>query len=248
MWLILCDPNDESAHWAYEQFKRRGYGPVELVLDNQLVDFSTSWEHRLGRNGVQANFRLADGRQFHNQELRGVLNRILFVPQDNLSLMKVEDRPYVQEELNAFFMSWLYSFSGSVLNVCTPYGLSGRHRHISEWVWLAQQAGLPVSTYQQSSQGAVQGTFTHPRLPQPQGALVRNLIAIDGVVVDDAIPSNIQKGCFHLASLCQTRLLGIDFFVDYQQQWSFAGATTYPRFHIAGERLVDQLARALQMI
>ena len=93
MWLILCSSDDLPAFWAYEGLKTRGLAPLELVRAETLA--YARWEHRLGIDGVCFNMTLPDGRRIHNEDVRGVLNRLTCVPSESLLLIHPSDREYV---------------------------------------------------------------------------------------------------------------------------------------------------------
>lgn len=244
MWLILCASNDISALWAYQGLKARGLEPLELVTAEMLAS-SLRWEHRVGADGASIDITLADGRRIRGDTIHGVLNRLLSVPPGHLLLAHPADRDYATQELTAFYMSWLYSLPRPVLNRPRPPGLSGQWRHVSEWVWLASKAGLPVPDYRQSSHALIEETGAERRLV-PIGTPVNTLIVIKGHVVGAPAPAEILTGSQRLAELSGTSLLGIEFAPGPASPWSFAGATSWPDLRLGGEALLDRLASVLQ--
>jgi len=232
-----------STQWVYQGLKSRGLSPLEWVTNDQLV-FATCWEHRLDENGIQVAVELADGRYFHSQQIQGVFNRLLTIPAEQFVLTAPEERQYAAQEMTAFFASWLYALPCPVLNPPTPAGLSGRWRHISEWLWLAAQAGLPTPPFHYSSEQGRNETYLHGRLVPP-GTPTQTAIVVDSQVVGN-IPSSLKRNCHRLAKLAKTPLMGIDFVLDQQGQYFFVGATPFPDLTQAGEKLIDALAAALQ--
>lgn len=241
MILVICGTNDASAHWIYSQLKLRGLPQVELITDKQL-SFGVKWEHRLGNDGVFLEFTLADGRKICNHNVEGVINRLLFLPQDSLLLIQPGDRQYVMMELTAFFTSWLYSLPQPVLNRATPHGLSGQIRHISEWLFLAAKVGLPVPVYRQSSRGHTLDVSIHARIT-PLNVPVKTVITVGPYVIDESIPAAIGQGCLKLAEISHTMLMSSDFTIDQKGEWTFAGATTFPDLIGGGEKLIDMLMK-----
>ncbi|GAH68563.1 unnamed protein product, partial [marine sediment metagenome] len=146
MWLILCSSTDVSAIWAYHRIKALGFEPLELVSTEMLV-YSLYWEHRLSNDAISVNIQLTDGRRISQNKLNGVFNRIVSIPFECLQLVHPGDYEYALQELTAFFLSWLYALPSPVINRPTPQGLSGKSRHISEWIWLASRAGLKTPVY-----------------------------------------------------------------------------------------------------
>ena len=151
MWLILHHSGDPSARWAYEGLKQRGLAPLELVTAEMLGP-GLRWDHRVGANGASIEISLPNGRVLSGRTIRGVLNRLRGVTGwRSLHRVRVDDRSYAEQELAAFFLSWLSCLPPPILNQPTPHGLAGRERHMSEWVLLATAAGLTTVPWRQSS-------------------------------------------------------------------------------------------------
>jgi hypothetical protein len=243
MWLVLCAPTDLSAIWAYEGLKSRGLEPIRLVTTESLV-YGVRWEHRVGASGVCVDITLPDGSRIRNTDLRGVLNRIQYIPPGSLLLIRPADRDYVLEELGTFFLSWLYALPRPMLNRPTPQGLSGQWRHVSEWLCLAARAGLPTANYRQSSHDLSQGIGIATSVVPP-GTPVTTVLVVDGQVAGPPAPAHILEGCLRLGALSKTQLLGAEFTVGPGNRWTFVGATTHPDLRLGGDRLLDLLARAL---
>jgi len=242
MYLVMCTLSDVPALWAYYGLKNRGILPIELV-SSEMLAYSLSWEHRVGTDDASIRIMLANGNLISSDNVSGVLNRILSVPTDHLHMVSQADRDYATQELNAFFMSWLYSLPRPIFNLPTPQGLSGQWRHVSEWVWLASKAGLPVADYTQNSHENIVGIekklFT-------TGTPLKTVIVVDGHAVGTPASSHIVEGCQRLAELSGTQLLGIEFAVGAVGEWTFAGATPFPDLRLGGEELLDVLAFIFQ--
>ncbi|HOY58710.1 MAG TPA: hypothetical protein PK640_11320 [Verrucomicrobiota bacterium] len=243
MWLVLNDWADVAAQWARTGLERRGVGPWQALGPAELA-FGMRWEHRLENGRTLTNLTLPDGRLLRDGEVRGVLNRLTFIHAGSLVVVQPADRDYVAQELQAFLLSWLHSVPAPVLNRPTPAGLSGRLRHVSEWIWLAAQAGLPTSGYHQSSRDG----------PRPWDATlqcgeswapVTSVVVCCGTVTGGAAPAQIQAGCVRLRERAGVALLGVDFTIGVDGRWSFAGPSTRPDLRIGGEPLLDALAIAL---
>jgi hypothetical protein len=241
MKLVLCSSNDVSAHWAFNGLKRRGVDGLEIVYSESLP-FSLTWEHRLNDRGAMIRITLPDGRLIDGDEVDGMLNRMMMVPA--LPAHHSPDADYANQEFSALFLSWLYSIPGPVINRATPQGLCGQWRHISEWVWLAGRAGLPVQPYRQSSSDQINEMITERRL-FPYGTPTRTLIAVNDVVCGAELPLEAQNGCTRLTRLAGTSLLGIELAQTQKQDWVFAGATPMPDLRYGGEAFLNQLASAL---
>lgn len=242
MWLVLCNSDDLPALWAYQGLKQRGLVPLEIISAEMLA-YSLQWEHRLGNEDASVSFTLGDGRVIQSNQVRGVLNRILSVPTEHLSLAGRADQEYAAQELTAFFMSWIYALSSPVLNYPTSQGLSGQWRHISEWLWLAGRAGLPTLTYRQNSYNTVNPLSTQDQ-HFPSGTPVNTVFVVDEQVI--GISNSLQAGCKRLAELAKTPLLGIDLVRDMAGNWYFSGASPVPDLRLGGGQLLDTLMSILQ--
>ncbi len=152
MYLVLCASEDRSARWAYEGLRKSGLQPVELITSDELA-YGRWWEHRVGENTASLRLVLADGRIVSGGSTCGVLNRLLSAPKSLVNFAQKDDRDYAYQELTSFYLSWLQSLQGQVINRPEPQGFCGRWRHTSEWAILAQQAGLPAPPYRQSAAG-----------------------------------------------------------------------------------------------
>jgi len=244
MWFLLCASNDVPALWVHQGLKAHGLAPLELVTDTMLGR-GARWDHQLGADGVVIDVTLADGRRIRNDTVRGVINRLLWVPSEQLLRGHPSDREYATQEFYAFFMSWLYALPRPVLNRPTPRGLCGQWRHMSEWIWLATKAGLPTPEYRRSSRDYILEMDESSRIV-PIGTPVNTLIVVKGHVVGVPAPSSICEGCQRLAEFARTELIGIEFTDGPTGPWTFAGATAFPDLRIGGEALLDMLISVLK--
>ncbi|HEY0323792.1 MAG TPA: hypothetical protein VGC66_22760 [Pyrinomonadaceae bacterium] len=243
MWLVLCSNDDLSALWAYQGLKERGLAPMELV-SAEVLAHSLRWEHRLGADGTYTEITLPDGRTINNRSTRGTLNRLQAFP-GYLLRARASDRLYATQEFTAFFMSWLNALPAPVLNRPTAQGLSGPWRHISEWVWLASRASLPVPRYAETSREWTAQALYSGRLV-PANTPVETIIVVAGQAVCERAPAEIREGCIQLSRLSETELLGVEFVVSETGLWTFVGATPFPDLRLGGQMLLDELFSALK--
>ncbi len=239
---MICSAQDASAHWAYQGLRARGLYPFELVTGEMLTT-NAKWEHTVGVEGANFNVTLADGRVINNRYVNGVVNRLTHVPLQHLA--GAPDYEYAMQEYTALFMSWLKALPSPVFNAVQSQGLSGAWRHVSEWVWMAAQAGLPTASYQQSSQDEIDETLQLRRIV-PDGTPTMMVITLGDRVFGQSVPPRVSKACTELARISQTPLLGIELTVGQSHGlWTFAGATPMPDLRLGGEPLLNELARQL---
>ena len=241
MWLLLCSSTDHSALWAATRLRARGLEPL-TVLTPELLHYSFGWEHRLRSDGAASiAFTLADGRAIDGSAVRGVLNRIPFVPSHLLQHLVAPDRIYAQQEWTALHMSWLSCLRAPVLNLPVIEGLCGAWRHESEWASLAAQAGLDAGVYEQSAPASAAGrraAAVHSPTQQ-----IRTVIAIDGRGITPHVAEDVADACGRLGVLAKTRLLGVD--LD-AHTGTFVSASPLPDLRAGGDPVIDALASALR--
>jgi hypothetical protein len=230
MWLVLCDRNDVPALWAARGLAARGLEPLELVTTDALA-YALRWEHRVGAAGASIAVELADGRRIDGDGLRGVLNRVVALPEAHLHRAAPADLDYARQELSAFFLSWLAALPCPVVNAPTAQGLSGGWRHRSEWLALAARAGLPIAPFRMNGTTPAAVAW----------ASARTVVVVGGEAVSPEAPAPILAGCARLAGLVETAVLGVDF----DAAWRVEGATPQPDLRLGGDRALELLAAAL---
>lgn len=245
MWLVLCDPFDAAALWAYRGLSARGLNPLELISTEVLLRALT-WEHRLGVDGIRLRISLAKNRTITHDSVRGVLNRLSFIDPQLLAPAPQAERNYATQEMTALFMSWLAALPCPVLNRPVAQGLSGSWRHPSEWNYLAAQAGLATHTYRQSaSEQTSKGLYSG--LTGAFGFTAHTVFVVRESFVHcrtAALPLSINDACLRLGALARTDLLGIQLSAD--DSWTFLSATPQPDLRAGGAGLLNALTFSLR--
>jgi hypothetical protein len=238
MWLVLCPSQDTSALWAYQGLINY-LNNVELV-SAELLSYSLHWEHRLGQQESCTKIRLADGRTLYSDQINGVLNRIPYISTRHLQYASASDRDYAIQELTAFFISWLNALPCRVLNRSTAQGLAGAWRHQSEWVWLAMQAGLSTPVYRQSSQANQAANVYGQSEFSP--ATASTVIVVGDRFCGASAPASVLEGCWRLAQMIKTPLLGVEF----GPNWQFKAASPLPDLRLGQQAFLRHLSLELQ--
>jgi len=234
--FVFCEETDMAAVWAADRLRDRGL-PIETLTGAELAT-ATRWEHRIGRSGIVFELDLADGRRVSRKDSTGVLNRLSYLPAAWVQRVGGPDRDYALQEMYAFFLSWLHSLPGPLLNPPVPQGLCGNWRHPSAWTFLACQAGLPVQIYRQSSEDDPNPLWQFATVP---GSATVFVVA-DQVIVPPELPFQLAEPCRLLAVAAGTPLLGIDFAFDENDGWRFGGASVMPDLIRGGDPLLDAMA------
>jgi hypothetical protein len=243
MWLVLCDAEDRSALWAYRRLQARGLAPLELVTGEMLA-FSQTWEHRLGKAGATFDIALADGRHLRRDEVRGVLNRLRGLPTAHLVRASSVDRDYATQELFALVLSCLQALP-NVVNRASPQAFSGQWLPRAQWLLLAAQAGmLTVPFSQTDAEPADASRIGHHRwsLHRPTAAV----LVLGGRVLGRTVPPEVVGGCRRLAALAGATLLGVDLLADGAGGWAVTGVNSFPDLLFGGEDFIDELELELR--
>jgi len=235
----LCATTDLAALWAARELAARDLQPLELVTAEALA-YCRRFEHRVVSSRSTIEITLSDGRVIDGAAVRGTLNRLHTIPSAHLTGANAKDRQYAEQELFALYLSWLHALPGVMLNRPMPRGLSGEWRHISEWVWLAAQAGLLTLPYLQSDSRPASIPHAHPP------AACCSVIAVNGRCCGAAAPPPVVDGCDRLLRLSGAGLLGIDFDVTPDGDWIFSHATPFPDLRLGGAELLDALIQVLK--
>jgi hypothetical protein len=236
--LVICEESDRGVFWAADHLRSQGM-PVEIVTGTDLAA-AKRWEHRVGQAGVGFELELADGRHFSSLGIKGVLNRLPYLPAAWIQRVGGLDRDYAIQEMYAFYLSWLHSLPGPLLNSPTPQGLCGNWRHPSVWAALAGRAGLPTPTYRQSSDDDPDTFWKPATVPSPMTVFVVS----ENAIGPPMLPQQFRDPCVRLATAAGVALLGIDFTVSPAGEWWFAGASVMPDLYRGGEPLIAALAEA----
>ncbi len=238
MILVLCDEADASALWAADALRKRGLRLTVLTgIDLASV---RGWQHTIGAAGAEIALKF-DGGVLHGREVRGVLNRLSFLPRAWLSRIGGSDRDYAIQEMLAFYLSWLHTLAAPKLNPPTPQGLCGNMRHPSAWVALAVRAGVPVRPFRQSSDDDPAAPWQAP--PDPAARTV--FVVGTEVVGPCTLVGSYRAACLRLAKAAGCPLLGIDFAPGADGVWRMTRASVIPDLMHGGEALINALVRAL---
>jgi hypothetical protein len=187
------------------------------------------------------NVTLEDGRVIDASRVRGAVNRVLGPCPAFAGWEAAPDSGYMQAELHAFYLSWLKSLPGLLINRPAATGLCGPWLHASEWTLRAVRAGLKTRRYRHEARP---GRSSAP--PAAGSAASRQVIAFGGRVFGAAVPDELAAGCRRLADDAGTAVLGIDFHVDPSGHWLFADATPCPDLSLGGMPLLRRMAALMQ--
>lgn len=234
MWLILCDPQDHPAIWAYGRLCERGLTPLEVVTPHELLCALES-AHRVDADGASFDLLLADGRRLRSTEIRGVVNRVTWLPTEALATATEEDRLYAVAEWAAILASWFTCVRSVTLGSGSGGGLFGNWRPEMEWQQLAARAGLDV---------VPQRFSTHHVEPASPPA-TRSVLVLGEHVFGASEWPEVAAGCASVARLVGAELLGVDLDATDSRCPRFAGVVPLPDLTLGGDKFIDVLHTAL---
>jgi hypothetical protein len=233
VWVAICEPYDEPGLWAVAGLRRLGL-PLEVLLPDELVDGAVL-VHRVGARDATVELRLRRGLVLRSGDVRGVLNRLLDVPEPPLLRLRPEDRAYAAEEFGAALASWLASLTCPVLNRPTPAGLGGPWRTPGQWRWMAAQVGLPALPWRLAS-------WDESESPPVEE---RRSVVVVGDAATGALPDGLASGCVALAQVARAGLLGVELASGSDGGWYVDTATPLPDLRSGGRAALEGLRRAL---
>lgn len=246
-WLIVCEPDDLSAFWAYRQWVEMGMDTSQLEIVTTIdIAGCKSLSYELKTKGTKFRLELKDGRVLKSGQIRGVLNRALIAPLFREQFFETEDRIYGRQEMHSLFVSLLYSLGDNVINPPSPQGLCGIFRQPLEWNWYAAEAGLPCCEMSIKT-SAKKGPIVKDNMNDNGNALSRQYIFLKDRPKSNDFPSYIRKGCEKLCEKSDLRMLGIDFRKTELSDWTFFSATPRPDLQVGGEHFLKELAAVLRM-
>lgn len=241
VWLVISSLEDHSAAVMAERLRCHGLNPLIHAVTQELA-WST-WNYRAEATARCSRLTLPDGQVLDSATLRGVLNRLVAVPADELVQIRPEDRDYASQELTALYTSWLYGLPCPVINRPSGAGLCGAWPDRSEWLRQAFAAGLPASRY--SLRAGENPALLWSAPSEAVRDTMETVILLDGRAVDGRPPAELAPALQRFACGCGSRLIGLQFDVEDTGQWRFNDATPVPDLAAAGAGLSAALARAL---
>jgi hypothetical protein len=129
---------------------------------------------------------VAGGLTLRTGDVRGVLTRLPYIPEAELTAIEASERAYVAAEMFAFLTFWLSRLPCPVLNRPTAGSLNGPAWHRAQWAAAAARTGMPVRSERRQLRLR---TAAPPELIQP--STVVTIVGDRGI--GDAHPSLIDK-------------------------------------------------------
>lgn len=240
MWIFLCSAGSPGDLWAALRLREAGLAPLEIVTPRLFLS-SRRFEFELDDGGARSRLVLADGREFHSQILRGVVNRVPPLGVDCFGDLRAEDRDYAIQETSAVLSAWLHSLPCPVVNPSDPGSPIGRARSWLEWTALAASAGIPALPSRQTCSGARPGIAPldpQRRMEPPTFAYVVG----DRAFLGEFAPADLGQAAPGLARMAGLALCGFQFQRDESGFTWLTGVDPWPDLRLAGPGVVRALA------
>jgi hypothetical protein len=147
MLVVVASRQDSAASDLVSRWAP--YGAALLTV----ADLSAAgWRHHVGGpGGAGEGGAVVDGRAVAAGDITGVLTRLPFVSEAELTHIHPDDRRYVAAEMSAFLVAWLSRLRCPVLNRPTPGCLAGPAWRPEQWIHVAARIGLPVRAVRRSA-------------------------------------------------------------------------------------------------
>lgn len=191
--LILGHQYDGTALRIYARLRKKyNEENIQFVVAEALA-MAPYWVHQLSdtplKSSPQTTIQLAGDKPLQIDENTTIFNRITYAPMPHFASSNQLDLHYAEMEMNALWLSWLYSLGDQVINQPSPRNLSGAGFSRIEWSSKAIVNDIPVVRFRQDSQSA----------PQNQDQLQISLLAIGEFIERD--PSNISLSSEDLSAI-----------------------------------------------
>ena len=195
MFLIIASRYDQAAHMLAERWKDQ---------DARIVtcrDLSTAgWRFYADRPHASS---MAVGKQVvHSREIEGVVTRLPWIAEDELSHIRPADRLYAAAEIGAFLVAWLSNTTFPVINRPTPSCLMGPSWGREQWIHNAARIGMRIPERRSTNL---------PERPSLTRALPCSTAAVIGDHCIGRVPSSLCDQARRLADIAGVEMLTVRF-------------------------------------
>jgi hypothetical protein len=166
MIVVLSSRYDPTAEWLVARWESAG--GCRLTCEDLSV---SGW--RFLPSKPLAGVAVLGGREVALPDIHGVLNRLPYVSDFDLTHIAPPDRGYVAAEMTAFFTCWLSALPCPVLNRPSPGCLTGPHVHAEQWIVAAARLGMNTQPAQ-TRLGLRQSHELQPEVPTSTVTVIGN--------------------------------------------------------------------------
>jgi hypothetical protein len=216
MKLIICHPTDVSAIWLHTQWKNMGVESCLVSVEELLMP--KTWVQNISDKHCSFEITTHSGKTIKSTEIDFVVNRTQMVNALLWQKAAPQEKDYVQNEMQALLLGWLYSVQQStkLFNPPQGYSLCGPQYSIAEWQWQAQKMGFTISENKNNT---------------------NNYLVIGEKVIGNNINQFIAKQCIALSKQVQSPILEI----TMDEKNHFIQANSFPELKTYGKSAIQIL-------
>jgi hypothetical protein len=217
--VIIASQQDEAARWLAARWGACG---AQLLGPEDLSIAGWSYQPHPDRKYTA----VVNQRSISGAEITGVLTRLSYVPEQELTHIAHPDRTYVASEMTAFLSSWLNALRCPVLNRATPTCLSGPAWRREQWIYFAAHLGIPVCSVHRNTRRTADPDDKHSSPPD-------NLVAVVAGRCYGAPDERVADQARQLARAAGVDLLAAHF-TKVEGTHKFWGADLWPDVTLPG--------------
>jgi hypothetical protein len=235
MILIIAEPFDRAALWLHNVLVKLGSCPVRYVTPSQL-SYAPVIAQWLSTTHQDISISLSDGSVIKGDQILGVINRLIALPQAHLQRAAQGELAYAQSELYAFALGWLSTLACPVLNAPSPLALCGPDYPTIVSRHYAVSSGLKCSPE----------TLTPDTADAPATPVIEPSVHVvfDGKVFGPILSGYDRDALIQFAQLWCARMVQIET-QRLDGERHFVSATSLIDFPRSGTALVRAIAKAL---
>jgi hypothetical protein len=216
MIVIVASRHDGPARRLKDQWA--GSSACLLTCDDLSV---SGWRYRVSE--PLNSIAVVEGRQVNQSDIRGVLTRLLWVWEGEVTEIVSKDRAYVACEMSAFLLCWLSSLTCPILNRPTANCLAGPGWSRERWNLAAARAGMRVTPIRRQ---AILTSAARCQKEELHEAAEISVTVLNGRCLDD-VDSALSDQAIRLSEISKTDFLSVRF-SGSDADASFVGANIFP--------------------
>jgi hypothetical protein len=146
IFVILASRFDWGAARLADRWAKQG---ARLMTPEDLS--RSGWRDYLPTSKTARSTAVLGGQEVSFDEIEGVIVRLPWVMENELSHIAHVDRSYVASEMSSYLVCWLSGLKCPVLNRPSATCLSGPGWRAEQWLHAAMKLGIPVKMARRSS-------------------------------------------------------------------------------------------------
>lgn len=217
MNVILSHPQDKDAIWLYLALKKSNV-PIEIVSPEELL-MAKEWSQNINNEEDSFAIKTKKGLEITSDNLKFLFNRTQMANALLWSKSETLEKQYVDAEMNALMLSWLYQVEqkSNIYNPTVGYSLSGVYWSSEQWENAAYKSGFTNSSKNNND------------------TVCKHILVVGDAVITNSNNKELINYCLKLSNLAKTPLLEITVSMDEKK---FISANPYPSLSKYGNKLI----------